>query len=92
MSIESAKAFLEKVKSDEDLLAKLSDATGGEDRLNIAKSEGFEFSKEEMLKVQEELGDKELASVVGGRTKIVCPKDGWCVSECGWRSTCSDMS
>ena len=56
MSIESAKAFLEKVKIDEDLKTKLSDKNlSGEDRLNIAKGEGFEFTAEEMTNLREEL-------------------------------------
>jgi len=66
MSIESAKAFLERVKNDEDLLKKLSDAASGEERLNIAKLEGFEFTKEEILQVRSELGDEEILSVTGG--------------------------
>ena len=66
MSIESAKAFLERVKNDEDLLMKLSDAHEVEERLNIAKTEGFEFTKEEMFQVQSELGDDELAGELLG--------------------------
>ena len=67
MSIESAKAFLERVKNDEDLIKKLSDNNlSGEERLNIAKAEGFEFTKDEILKVREELSDDELEKVAGG--------------------------
>ena len=66
MSIENAKAFLEKVKNDEELLKKLSDSQSGEDRLNIAKAEGFVFTKEEMFSVTSELSDDDLGTVSGG--------------------------
>lgn len=67
MSIENAKAFLEKVKSDEDLRTKLSDKNlSGEDRLNIAKAEGFQFTAEEMVNVSEELSDEQRDAVAGG--------------------------
>ncbi len=66
MTIESAKAFLEKVQNDEDLRTKLSDKNlSGEDRLNIAKAEGFQFSAEEMRNVRGELSEDDMANVVG---------------------------
>ena len=74
MSIENAKAFLEKVKNDEELLKKLSDSQSGEDRLNIAKAEGFVFTKEEMFSVTSELSDDDLPAVSGA---------GVCTLDCG---------
>ena len=81
LSIESAKDFLERVKNDEGLLRKLSGAQSGEGRLEIAKAEGFEFTKEEMLQAQSEINDDELASVSGG---------GFCFLDC--RGVCEGMA
>ncbi|MCP4578392.1 MAG: Nif11-like leader peptide family natural product precursor [Deltaproteobacteria bacterium] len=67
MSIESAKAFFEKVRNDEELMTKLSDKNlSGEERLNIAKAEGFEFTAQEMANVREELSEEMLEGVSGG--------------------------
>ena len=49
MSIESAKAFLERLRDDEEWRNKLSDAEGKEGRLAIVKEEGFDFSEEEYV-------------------------------------------
>ena len=47
MSIEQAQAFMEKVKNDEDLAKRLSEARDNESKLEIARQEGFEFDLEE---------------------------------------------
>lgn len=71
MSIESAKAFLERVKSDEDLLQQLSDENlSGEDRLDLARAEGFEFTREEILQARSELSEEDLAAVSGGASFV----------------------
>ena len=67
MTIESAKAFFEKVQNDEALMTKLSDKNlSEEERLNIAKAEGFEFTAQEMANVREELSEEMLEGVSGG--------------------------
>ena len=63
MSIESAKAFLERVKNDEDWRTKLCDAGGKEERLAIVYSEGFEFAEEEFKKAKDELSEAEFNSI-----------------------------
>ncbi len=65
MSIESAKAFLEKVQNDEDFRKELEEQASAEERLNIAKAQGFDFTKEEINAVRK-LSDEELEGVTGG--------------------------
>ena len=45
MSIESGKAFLERVKNDEDFRKEMGEKTSVEERLEFVKVNGFEFSK-----------------------------------------------
>jgi len=66
MSIESSRAFIEKVKSDEELAKKVNEAEGFEPTLKIAKAHGYEFSKEDAEQVQQELSEEDLYSVAGG--------------------------
>ncbi len=66
MSIESAKAFLERVKSDEEFADRIREASSREERREIAKSEGFDFMPEELKKATDELSDEELDAVAGG--------------------------
>ncbi len=68
MSITSAKAFLEKVKSDENFKNKLGQLKDGKARLEFAKAAGFDFTAEDIAKVKEEQGlsDAELDGVAGG--------------------------
>ncbi|ATW26574.1 Nif11-like leader peptide family natural product precursor [Candidatus Formimonas warabiya] len=68
MSVESAKAFIEKIKSDEDFKNKLGQLKDGQARLDFAKGAGFDFTAEDIAKVKEEQGltDEELDGVAGG--------------------------
>ncbi|HPL98326.1 MAG TPA: Nif11-like leader peptide family natural product precursor [Bacillota bacterium] len=68
MSIESAKAFIEKVKSDEDFKKNLGGLKDGQARLDFAKKAGFNFTAADLAKVKEEQGltDEELDGVAGG--------------------------
>lgn len=54
MSIEQAQAFIEKVKNDEDLQKRLSEAQDNESKLEIAKQEGFKFGPKELNKAKED--------------------------------------
>ena len=67
MSIESAKAFVEKVKSDEAFAKRISEASSKEERGEIAKAEGFDFTPEELNNVTSELSVEELDAVAGGK-------------------------
>ncbi|HOE55985.1 MAG TPA: Nif11-like leader peptide family natural product precursor [Bacillota bacterium] len=76
MSIESAKAFIQKVKSDEEFKTKLGAIKDGQARMNFAKAAGFDFTADEIAKVKAEQGltDEELDSVAGGCGHL-CLKD-----------------
>lgn len=47
MTIESAKAFVERVKNDEEFAKQIAGAKSREERAEIAKAEGFDFTPEE---------------------------------------------
>jgi predicted ribosomally synthesized peptide with nif11-like leader len=66
MSIEQVQAFMEKVKNDEDLVKRLSEAQDNESKLEIARQEGFEFDLEDVKKAKEQITDDELYKVAGG--------------------------
>ncbi len=71
MSEESAKVFLEKFASDEAFKKSINDATSDEDRKQLVKDAGFEFTKDDLkaaAKAQgkQELGEDDLDSVAGG--------------------------
>ncbi len=66
MSIESARAFLEKIRKDADFRKEVGEIATSEERLEFVKAKGFDFTREELDEVQAELGDKELDAVAGG--------------------------
>ena len=70
MSEEQLKAFMEAVKADEGLQAKLKEAKSAADVVGIAKQAGFTFSAEELESAQkaarDELSDGELENAFGG--------------------------
>jgi predicted ribosomally synthesized peptide with nif11-like leader len=67
MSIESAKAYVERVKTDEEFARRVSEAASREERAEIARSEGFDFTPEELKTEIGELSEEELEAVAGGR-------------------------
>jgi predicted ribosomally synthesized peptide with nif11-like leader len=67
MSIESAQAFLERMKTDEEFAKKISECKDVESHIALVNEEGFDFTKEEVLGLlQSELTDEELEGVSGG--------------------------
>ena len=66
MSIDSAKAFLERMKTDEEFRQRITEAETVEARTAICKSEGFEFTKEDIDSLKNELSDELLEQVAGG--------------------------
>ena len=65
MSEDQAKAFVEKMKSDEVFRAKVMAEEDAEARMALIGAEGFDCSAEEIGALQE-LGDAELSGAVGG--------------------------
>ncbi len=71
MSIESAKAFLERVENDEDFRKELKGKTSVEERIKFAKAQGFDFTKDEFRELRDSLSDEQLDAVAwGGWTSI----------------------
>jgi len=66
MSIESAQAYVERLSSDEEFARKVAAIETREERAEMARSEGFDFTPEELQKVTTELSDEELDAVAGG--------------------------
>ena len=70
MSVESAKAFLKRLSKDEDFRKSLENAASDEERRNIVKEAGFEFTKDDLKALADsaksELSEEELEKVAGG--------------------------
>ncbi len=78
MSIESAKAFLERMKNDEDFRKEVGEKSSPEDRMNFIKENGFDFSKEDIEQVKSELSEEELEGAAGsgsGYATILCGQE-----------------
>ncbi len=84
MSVDSAKAFLKRFAKDEDFRKSLENASSDEERRNIVKEAGFQFTKDDLKaltkEVKSELSEEELEKVAGGSvihwTKIVATGAG----------------
>ncbi|MCP4575490.1 MAG: Nif11-like leader peptide family natural product precursor [Deltaproteobacteria bacterium] len=77
MSIEDARAFLKRVKNDEDFRKSVGEITTTEERMEYVKGAGFDFTKQQFDMIKDELSDGELECVSGGN----CPEDqygGYC--------------
>jgi len=72
MSIESAKKFMVRIKTDEEFALKISECKAKEARMEAVKAAGFDFTPEELADVNSELSDDELDQVAGGRTILGC--------------------
>jgi predicted ribosomally synthesized peptide with nif11-like leader len=66
MSIESAKAFLEKIQSDEEFKNKIGAMESKEERIEFIKGKGFDFTEEEFSQVRKELSPEALDQAAGG--------------------------
>ena len=66
MSQESAKAFVERMKSDEKFRTKIIAVEDVSARAKLIQSEGFDCSAEEIDTATSELSDEEMAGVTGG--------------------------
>ena len=77
MSIESAKAFIERMKNDEEFAKKIMAETNADSRMALACGEGFTFTEEEIGQLTGELTDDELDRVAGAKAFSECaPKSG----------------
>ncbi len=65
MSVESAKAFVAKMKTDEDFSKQVKECNTSDERIAFVNQAGFDFTAEEMKEVSGDLSDDELDSVAG---------------------------
>ena len=73
MSIESAKAFMERMKTDEDFRNKVNECKDNEARKALVVKEGYDFTVEELKGTRlVVLTDEELDSVGGGLLWWTC--------------------
>jgi len=68
MSIVSAKAFVEKMKTDEEFNKQVNACKDAEERMAFVKGAGFDFTAEEIKEATEALSDDELDAVAGGKS------------------------
>jgi predicted ribosomally synthesized peptide with nif11-like leader len=73
MSVESAKAFFDKMKNDEDFQRKVTACKDHDERKKFVHGEGFDFTLDELKSITGELSDDALEAVVGGK---------WCDYHC----------
>lgn len=66
MSMESAKAYMERMKNDEDFRKKVTECKNNEERKFFVVSEGFDFSVEDIKQASGELSEEELDKLSGG--------------------------
>jgi len=67
MSVESAKAFVERMKTDEDFAKKVATCKDSEARKEFVLSVGFDFTMDELSECTgKELTDQDLDALVGG--------------------------
>ncbi len=82
MSMESAREFMAKYKQNAEMSAKLAGAGSPAEKMAIARAAGYDFSIEELAKINEELSEAELDTVVGGEWNPGCQGDGHCGFTC----------
>jgi len=84
MSLESAKAFMERMKTDEDFMKNVMKCKDKESRIQFVNAAGFNFSADEINMELQSLSDDEIDSVVGGRWKCRnCVIDWSCLFDFG---------
>lgn len=66
MSVESAKGFVQQLKTDEELRNRMAECKSNEEQFRMAKEEGFDFTLEEFNIVYQNLTDDELEAISGG--------------------------
>ncbi len=78
MSLESAKSFMSRVKTDPTFKQRLADAPNNEARLKIVKDAGYDFTKEDVLQLPNELSDEELKEVSGAGCSYCDARGAFC--------------
>ena len=68
MSIEAAKSFIERMKTDEDFRKKVSECKDNEVRKAFVEKEGYNFTEEDINALRVSLTDDDLQSISAGTT------------------------
>ncbi|MEQ8222050.1 MAG: Nif11-like leader peptide family natural product precursor [Candidatus Eremiobacterota bacterium] len=66
MSLEEAKAYIERMKTDEKFRKKVTECKDAETRSDYVKNAGYEFTVEHLQEVLIEIPEEELTIVSGG--------------------------
>jgi len=66
MSVESAKAFVERIKTDPEFKKRVVECEGAEARVALLESEGHEFAAEDFVNSEGEIDDALLEKISGG--------------------------
>jgi len=91
MSVESARAFIEKVKSDGDFSKQINEARTKEARLKIAKTAGLEFTEEEYKSATAELPTWTIDEWLAARRAYDAYETSWLAGKFNpWRSDLED--
>jgi len=72
MSLEAAKAYIERIKTDEEFAKKVGECKDAETRISFVKNSGFEFTEEEIKCQLVELNDDGLEGIAGGGIAYDC--------------------
>ncbi len=83
MSQGQAKAFVERMKSDEAFAARVLAVEEGEQRLAFIRAEGYDCSAGELAAEGGRLGDLELARVTAAGCVPPAYDNSWYLSPCG---------
>ncbi len=67
MSMESARLFIETMKTNQNFAKQVIDRRDNEARLAFAKEQGFDFTAFEISSIKMELADEELDMIAGGK-------------------------
>jgi len=70
MSMEQARRFIERIKTDEAFRKKLAAVEDVAERMNMAREEGYDCTAEEIEKISMELEDTDLDGVAAA--KLLC--------------------
>ncbi|MFH1675370.1 MAG: Nif11-like leader peptide family RiPP precursor [Pseudomonadota bacterium] len=83
MPVESARAFIERIKSDGEFSKQLNEAKMTEARSQIAKKAGFEFTEEEYKTVTSELPNWTMDKWLAARRVYDEFETSWLAVRCG---------
>ena len=81
MSVESAKAYIERVKTDEEFAKKVMECKAVESRMACIRAAGYDFTHDEFKTMSSELTDNELNAVVGGGEIYMNYGDPFCLPD-----------